>query len=95
MGGRFLDHWQPDAAAFVESELWPNLLAACQARGIPTDADQRAACRRGSYAALAAGPAALRARLIGAFDGCMRNPPTMPSGCAQLGRARADRRRAT
>ncbi|HEY0205364.1 MAG TPA: 3-deoxy-D-manno-octulosonic acid transferase [Acetobacteraceae bacterium] len=32
---RFLDHWQPDAAAFVESELWPNLLAACRDRGIP------------------------------------------------------------
>ncbi len=32
---RFLDHWRPDAAAFVESELWPNLLAACKARGIP------------------------------------------------------------
>jgi 3-deoxy-D-manno-octulosonic-acid transferase len=32
---RFLDHWRPDAAAFVESELWPNLLAACAARKIP------------------------------------------------------------
>jgi 3-deoxy-D-manno-octulosonic-acid transferase len=32
---RFLDHWWPDAAAFVESELWPNLLAACAARKIP------------------------------------------------------------
>jgi 3-deoxy-D-manno-octulosonic-acid transferase len=32
---RFLDHWRPDAAAFVESELWPNLLAACETRGIP------------------------------------------------------------
>lgn len=32
---RFLDHWQPDAAAFVESELWPNLIVACRARGIP------------------------------------------------------------
>jgi 3-deoxy-D-manno-octulosonic-acid transferase len=32
---RFLDHWCPDAAAFVESELWPNLLAACKARKIP------------------------------------------------------------
>lgn len=32
---RFLDHWQPDAVAFVESELWPNLLSACNARGIP------------------------------------------------------------
>ncbi len=32
---RFLDHWRPDAAGFVESELWPNLLAACQVRKIP------------------------------------------------------------
>jgi 3-deoxy-D-manno-octulosonic-acid transferase len=32
---RFLDHWRPDAAAFVESELWPNLLNACDTRGIP------------------------------------------------------------
>ena len=31
---RFLDHWHPDAAAFVESELWPNLIAACRARGV-------------------------------------------------------------
>jgi 3-deoxy-D-manno-octulosonic-acid transferase len=31
---RFLSHWQPDAACFVESELWPNQLAACHARGI-------------------------------------------------------------
>jgi 3-deoxy-D-manno-octulosonic-acid transferase len=32
---RFLDHWRPDACAFLESELWPNLLAACRARAIP------------------------------------------------------------
>ncbi len=32
---RFLDHWRPDAVAFVESEVWPNLLAACSARRIP------------------------------------------------------------
>lgn len=33
---RFLDHWQPDAAVFVESELWPNLLSACRTRRLPT-----------------------------------------------------------
>ncbi len=33
--GRFLDHWRPDAAAFVESEIWPNLLRAAAARAIP------------------------------------------------------------
>jgi 3-deoxy-D-manno-octulosonic-acid transferase len=32
---RFLSHWRPDAACFVESELWPNQVAACQAMGIP------------------------------------------------------------
>jgi 3-deoxy-D-manno-octulosonic-acid transferase len=32
---RFLDHWRPDAACFLESEIWPNMLAACRARGIP------------------------------------------------------------
>jgi 3-deoxy-D-manno-octulosonic-acid transferase len=33
--GRFLDHWRPDAACFVESELWPNILTACRVRSIP------------------------------------------------------------
>lgn len=31
---RFLDHWQPNAALFVDSELWPNLIFSAQARGI-------------------------------------------------------------
>ncbi|MDE1896931.1 MAG: 3-deoxy-D-manno-octulosonic acid transferase [Rhodospirillales bacterium] len=30
---RFMDHWRPDAAVFLESEIWPNLLSACDARG--------------------------------------------------------------
>jgi len=32
---RFLDHWRPDVAGLVESELWPNLIEGCRARGIP------------------------------------------------------------
>ena len=32
---RFLDGWRPDAAVLVESELWPNLIAAAAARGVP------------------------------------------------------------
>ncbi|MCK8786425.1 3-deoxy-D-manno-octulosonic acid transferase [Roseomonas sp. NAR14] len=32
---RFLDGWRPDAALFVESELWPNLIAEARRRGIP------------------------------------------------------------
>ena len=34
-GGRFLDHWRPDLAVLVESELWPNIIAGCRARRIP------------------------------------------------------------
>jgi 3-deoxy-D-manno-octulosonic-acid transferase len=33
--GRFLDHWRPDLALWVESELWPNLVLMTQRRGIP------------------------------------------------------------
>lgn len=32
---RFLDFWQPDAAIFVESELWPVALGETARRGIP------------------------------------------------------------
>ena len=32
---RFLDHWAPSAAIFVESDLWPNLVLEAQARDIP------------------------------------------------------------
>ena len=30
---RFLRHWQPDAALFVESELWPQMLRRTHAQG--------------------------------------------------------------
>lgn len=33
---RFLDHWRPDLYAAVESELWPNTLAALKRRGART-----------------------------------------------------------
>lgn len=32
----FLDHWHPDMAIWVESELWPNMLGAVKARNIPS-----------------------------------------------------------
>jgi 3-deoxy-D-manno-octulosonic-acid transferase len=32
---RFLDHWRPDLALWVESELWPNLVLATHTRAIP------------------------------------------------------------
>lgn len=33
---RFLEHWKPDLAIWIESELWPNLMHSTQKRGIST-----------------------------------------------------------
>jgi 3-deoxy-D-manno-octulosonic-acid transferase len=33
--GRFLAHWRPDLAVFVESEIWPNLVLETKAQDIP------------------------------------------------------------
>mgnify|MGYP006427577823 CR=1 FL=1 len=32
---RFLDHWQPDLALWIESEFWPNLMLETHRRNIP------------------------------------------------------------
>jgi 3-deoxy-D-manno-octulosonic-acid transferase len=63
--GRFLDHWRPDAVCFVESELWPNILSACRARGIPAMLMNARMSAR-SYAAWSRAPRAARA-VLGQF----------------------------
>jgi 3-deoxy-D-manno-octulosonic-acid transferase len=63
---RFLDHWRPDAAAFLESELWPSTLAACEARGVRMVLlNARMSAR--SQAGWGRAPRFARA-LLGAFD---------------------------
>lgn len=32
---RFLDHWKPDLALFVESDLWPSMIMAAAERNVP------------------------------------------------------------
>jgi 3-deoxy-D-manno-octulosonic-acid transferase len=32
---RFLNHFQPSAGILMETEVWPNLIAQCKARGLP------------------------------------------------------------
>jgi len=63
----FLDHFRPSAGVLMETEVWPNLVAACRKRGIPltlanarlsakslAQARQLAPLSRPAYAALAA-----------------------------------------
>jgi 3-deoxy-D-manno-octulosonic-acid transferase len=61
---RFLDHWRPDAACFVESELWPNILSGCRARAIPAMLINARMSAR-SHAAWSRVPSVARAVLSG------------------------------
>jgi 3-deoxy-D-manno-octulosonic-acid transferase len=63
---RFLDHWRPGAALFVESELWPNLIVAAKARGVKL-ALLSARITESSARGWARAPATARA-LLRAFD---------------------------
>ncbi|MEO1248401.1 MAG: 3-deoxy-D-manno-octulosonic acid transferase [Pseudomonadota bacterium] len=63
---RFLDHWRPDLAIWLESELWPNLLDGVARRSIPAVlANARLSQRSFSRWSLLPG---LARRLIGTFD---------------------------
>ncbi|MDP1738536.1 MAG: glycosyltransferase N-terminal domain-containing protein [Caulobacter sp.] len=63
---RFLDHWTPDLAVFVESELWPNLLLGAKARGVKL-ALVSARMTQGSATGWSRYPAAART-VLGVFD---------------------------
>jgi 3-deoxy-D-manno-octulosonic-acid transferase len=63
---RFLDHWRPAAALFVESELWPNLIVAARARGVRL-ALVSARITEASARGWARAPASARA-LLSAFE---------------------------
>ena len=63
---RFLDHWRPGLAVFVESELWPNLLLEAHRRGVKL-ALVSARITEKTVEGWARFPASARA-LTGAFD---------------------------
>jgi 3-deoxy-D-manno-octulosonic-acid transferase len=66
---RFLDHWQPDLALFVESDLWPNIILGASAREIPMVlVNGRISAR--SYARWRRFPRTIAA-LLRRFDLCM------------------------
>lgn len=63
---RFLQHWRPSTAVFVESELWPNLLLGAKAAGVRL-ALLGARLSESSTGGWAKAPAAAR-MLLSAFD---------------------------
>ncbi len=70
---RFLDHWRPDVALWVESEFWPNLLLELDHRRIP-----RALVNARISAHSHAGWGRFRSvieRLLSGFDLCLAQSP--------------------
>ena len=83
---RFLDHWRPDVAGFVESEVWPNLIAACRRRAIPIHAGQCAALAR-ALRPLASRAGAGARRCSAASTAPRRSPRRCRARCARSGSA--------
>ena len=84
---RFLDHWRPDAAIWVESELWPNLIRATAARGVPM-ALVNARMSDRSFANWRRMPGMIRA-LLSAFDPCLAQSEEQAERLRALGAATA------
>ncbi|MBC7135010.1 MAG: 3-deoxy-D-manno-octulosonic acid transferase [Oceanibaculum nanhaiense] len=84
----FLDHWRPDLALWVESELWPALIAATAARSIPmvlvnARMSDRSARRWGILPGLA------RA-VLGRFDLCLARNAEQAERFRALGARRVE-----
>jgi 3-deoxy-D-manno-octulosonic-acid transferase len=85
---RFLDHWRPDLAIWVESELWPNLVLATQARGIPMVlVNGRLSAR--SYRRWRRWPGLIRP-VIGAFAQCLAQDEEQAGRLQRLGARRVE-----
>jgi 3-deoxy-D-manno-octulosonic-acid transferase len=80
---RFLDHWRPDMALFVESDLWPNLILASSERKIPlVIVNGRVSERSFSRWRLAPG---VIAALLDRFDLCLAQSPDNAQRFSRLG----------
>jgi 3-deoxy-D-manno-octulosonic-acid transferase len=83
---RFLDHWRPDLALFVESELWPNMILGCAARKIPMIlVNGRISTRSFNRWRFATGASAA---LLGRFDLCLAQSNANAQRLARLGAPR-------
>jgi 3-deoxy-D-manno-octulosonic-acid transferase len=83
---RFLAHWKPDLALWVESELWPNLIVETRRRGIPLLL-VNGRMSMGSYRRWSRLPALIRPLLQG-FDLCVAQDAIQAERFARLGAPR-------
>lgn len=83
---RFLDHWRPNLALFVESDLWPNLILACSERKIPLILVNGRVSERsfGRWRLISGAIAAL----LGRFDLCLAQSPANAQRLWRLGAPR-------
>jgi 3-deoxy-D-manno-octulosonic-acid transferase len=83
----FLDHWRPDLALWVESELWPNLIHEARARDIPMLLlNARMSAR--SFRGWQFFPSVIRP-LLGGFDLCLAQDSVHAGRLENLGARRA------
>ncbi|MGO3929478.1 3-deoxy-D-manno-octulosonic acid transferase [Rhodopseudomonas pseudopalustris] len=80
---RFLDHWQPSLALFIESDLWPNLILASAARRLPMMVINGRMSPR-SFPRWQRASATIAA-LLGRFDICLAQSPADAERFAALG----------
>jgi 3-deoxy-D-manno-octulosonic-acid transferase len=83
---RFLDHWRPGLALFVESDLWPNLILSCAERKIPMILINGRLSER-SFKRWRRMPGAIGA-LLGRFDLCLAQSGADAERYAELGAQR-------
>jgi len=80
---RFLDHWRPDCAVWIESEIWPNLLTGIAQRRIPA-ALVNARMSERSHARWSLAPNTIR-RLLGGFELCLAQTEAEATRLGALG----------
>jgi 3-deoxy-D-manno-octulosonic-acid transferase len=80
---RFLNHWRPDLALFIESEFWPNIILATRARGVPMALINARVSERSFRGWSRA--SALAKLLLSSFDACLAQDEATASRLKTLG----------
>jgi 3-deoxy-D-manno-octulosonic-acid transferase len=80
---RFLDHWRPDLALFIESELWPNIVLEASARGVKMALINARMSAR-SFQRWKRAPGLAR-RLLRTFEECLAQDATVAARLTALG----------